>query len=108
MENSSKLIKCANIHIECHKDTDNEPKIEGVNTFSFDFYVFNFEASEVILYTLTKLSVYKFKEISIGLKENVFVNMSSLWTKEAIDSCIDNKLGFLKEDDEDFSLKLKK
>jgi hypothetical protein len=94
---NSNLVDCIPISVDCMKATEKEKKLYGVNAWGFDFYVRESEASNIMYYIITRLSEYSLPILNVNLGKLVKLRECDIWSKETIETCISNNMGFLLE-----------
>ena len=92
-----KNVKCVTLSVDCMAATFEEQVQYGINSWGFDFFVRMEDAQELMLHTVKRFAEFRLPQLSIKLGLPITVSESNVWTKEAIDACINNNLGFLKE-----------
>ena len=94
---NTKNVKCITLSVDCMSATAEEQALYGVNSWGFDFFVRMEDAQELMLHTVNRFAEFHLPQLNIKLGLPITVSESNVWTKEAIDACINNNLGFLKE-----------
>ena len=87
-------IRCSTILADCSREEISTARINGLNSWKFEFYVLPHEANDLIFNTLIKLSGYNFVEYGVHKGEDVMVSPSDVWSMDSIESCLNNTLGY--------------
>ena len=97
MVKNTKFVNCVILCVDCMSTSFEEQVKYGVNSWVFYFFVRNEDAQELMYYTMNRFAEFQLPQFSIRLGRPITVSEKNVWSKEAIDACINCNLGFLKE-----------
>lgn len=97
MIDNNKLVECTTLSVYCKKATVEEQITYGVNAWGFDFYVRKEEAYDLMIHVVKRFAEFHLPMLNIRLGKNLFINEHDVWTKQAIDTCLDANREFLED-----------
>lgn len=100
----NQTLNCVTLRVDCTTVDDVNECIYGVNTWRFDFYVREEEANLLLLNTMVKLTEFPLLKFNVRLKKRVNLTVNNVWEMNTIDHCLNDNLGFLKQNVNDVKL----